>query len=389
MAFIKNTLCSKAWTDLNIDFAKRRLRHCCKTTFESFPNELTFDFFNNSANIKQQRKDLLNGVEHSSCNHCWLSYEQTGTAYRDFENRWTNISDVNSNIRFIEIMLDNICDMSCIYCDSDFSSKIAAEKQMKQPLMQPIDKDLDIFIDWLISVLEQQSESCTLSFLGGEITYSKNFFKFISRLLDATVLHDKEIVISFLTNGNSDKQRLQKMLEVLDVLPTRWSVNVCMSNEATGDAGELVRWGVSWNRFKHNLSQYIQHPRLEFLCLSPTPCIFTIPEMLTYFEWVFDKIKEYNKKITIAGNWIVYPTEIDVARCSADKKIYVKKIKQLCINNKNLFAFDTEFNKTIKWLNSLEDRINTLPLDKNLLNKFLDQKAKEKNDKIYLLRNYL
>lgn len=389
MAFIKKTLCSKAWTDLNIDFAKRKLRHCCKTIFEPFPDELTFDFFNNSAKIQSRRQDLLNGIEHSDCNHCWISYEQTGTAYRDFENRWTKMSDLRYDVRFIEIMLDNICDMSCIYCDSDFSSKIAAEKKLKQPLIQPIDNDLDVFIAWLTNLLQSQSSSCTLSFLGGEITYSKNFFKFITRLLATTEIHDKEIMISFLTNGNSDKERLQKMLDLLDTLPEKWSVNICMSNEATGEASELVRWGLSWDKFKYNLEQYIQHPRVKFLCLSPTPCLFTVPDMLTYFEWTFNKVKEYNKKISIAGNWIVYPTEIDVARCSVDKKAYVKKTKQLCIDNEDIFAFESEFNRTLKWLDLLEERIGTMSLDQDALNKFLDQKAKEKNDKIYLLRNYL
>lgn len=389
MVPVKKTLCSKAWTDLNIDFSKRKLRHCCKTIFEPFPDKLTFDFFNKSTKIQERRNDLLSGIEHSDCNHCWISYEKTGTAYRDFENRWTKMSDLRYDVRFIEIMLDNICDMSCIYCDSDFSSKIAAEKKLKQPLIQPIDDDLDVFIAWLTDLLQSQSSSCTLSFLGGEITYSKNFFKFITRLLDATALHEKEIMISFLTNGNSDKERLQKMLDLLDTLPKKWSVNICMSNEATGKASELVRWGVSWDKFKYNLEQYIQHPRVKFLCLSPTPCLFTIPDMLTYFEWTFNKVKEYNKKLSIAGNWIVYPTEIDVARCSVDKKTYVKKTKQLCIDNKDIFAFETEFNRTLKWLDLLEERIGTIPLDQDALNKFLDQKAKEKNDNIYLLRNYL
>ena len=59
------------------------------------------------------------------------------------------------------------------------------------------------------------------------------------------------------------------------------------------------------------------------------------------------------------------------------------------IDNKDIFAFETEFNRTLKWLDLLEERIGTIPLDQDALNKFLDQKAKEKNDNIYLLRNYL
>ena len=57
MASVERTLCSKAWTDLNIDFAKRQLRHCCKTIFEPFPDKLNFDFFNNNGyNFYSSRK---------------------------------------------------------------------------------------------------------------------------------------------------------------------------------------------------------------------------------------------------------------------------------------------------------------------------------------------
>lgn len=389
MASVEKTLCSKAWTDLNIDFAKRQLRHCCKSIFEKFPDELTFDFFNHSTEILARRKDLLNGIENPQCNHCWLSYKNTGTAYRDFENTWNSILDKSNDITFIEIMLDNICDMSCIYCDADFSSKIASEKKLKQHLKQPTEKDLQVFIDWLIFIIPRQTKPVTLSFLGGEITYSKNFFMFVEKLLAAKELHNNRITFSCLTNGNSSKDKVEKMLSMLDTLPEKWVVNICMSSEGIGEAGELVRWGLNWERFKYNLEQYIQHPRITFLCLSPTPCLFTIPSMLEYFEWAFDTIKKHNKKVTIAGNWIVYPTEIDVARCSPDKKIYVDKIIELCYANENLFAFTSEFARTIKWLEKLKERIGTMPLDENKLNTFLDQKAQQKDDRIYLLRNYL
>ena len=389
MASVESTICSKAWTDLNIDFAKRQLRHCCKTIFEPFPDELNFDFFNNSIKILERRKALLAGQQHPDCNHCWISYANTGTAYRDFENRWKSSSDRSTAITFIEIMLDNICDMSCIYCNEDFSSKIAAEKKIKQQLRQPTQNDLEVFINWLIFVIPRQTKPVCLSFLGGEITYSKNFFIFVEKLLAAKELHDCNIIFSCLTNGNSNEEKLNKMLDMLDTLPEKWNVNIAMSNEGTGEVSELVRSNLNWERFKYNLEQYVKHPKMKFLCLSPTPCLFTVPSMLEYFTWVFKILKSYNKTVTIAGNWIVYPTAIDVARCSVDKKIYVDQIIELCNNNKSLFAFDNEFNKTIKWLETLKARIGTMPLDENMLNTFLDEKAKEKDDRVYLLRNYL
>lgn len=391
MASIEHTICSKAWSDLNIDFSTRRLRHCCKSSYEDFPAELTFDFFNNSTKIIQRRDALLNGIEHKDCNYCWKSKAATGTSYRDFENTWKSVKDKSDDIFFIEIMLDNLCDMSCIYCGPDSSSKIASEQKLKQQLRQPKEKDIEIFVDWLIETLSEQKSDrdATLSFLGGEITYSKNFYIFMNKLLASEKMHDKFLTISFLTNGNSNKNNTKKLIDILNRIPTNWSVNICISNEGWGEVGSIVRWGIDWSKFKSNLQDYIMHPRVQFLCLSPTPSLFTLDSMYDYFSWVFNIVKKYKKNITIAGNWIVFPTEIDVARCDYEKKEIVKKIKKLCIDNEEIFLKD-QLPKALTWLDSLEDRIGTMKLDNLMLNKFLHNKSIEKNDdRILQLRKYI
>jgi hypothetical protein len=105
---MNKTLCSSAWTDINLDFANRTIRHCCKSLEVPFPETLTVDFFNNSERINQTRKDLLNGIQTPDCIRCWDDYKSTSTAYRDFKNEWGLYSKVNNKIEFIEIFLDNL-----------------------------------------------------------------------------------------------------------------------------------------------------------------------------------------------------------------------------------------------------------------------------------------
>ena len=88
----------------------------------------------------------------------WLlrnSYKETNTAYRDFKNKWTNIKQVNRNINNIEITLDNICDMACVYCDATSSSRIAQELGHKKVMNVPDPAHMETFIDWFEKVAAQ------------------------------------------------------------------------------------------------------------------------------------------------------------------------------------------------------------------------------------------
>ena len=86
---MNNTICSGAWTDVNINFFDRFVRHCCRANEEFFPNKLDSKFFNQSQGVTDRRIDLINGKQHHQCSKCWKDYETTGTAYRDIKNKKT------------------------------------------------------------------------------------------------------------------------------------------------------------------------------------------------------------------------------------------------------------------------------------------------------------
>jgi hypothetical protein len=73
--------------------------------------------------------------------------------------------------------------MSCIYCDEVASSKIASEKKVNNSKNPKLDEDLKVFVEFLETVAKKQKD-INLSFLGGEVTYSKKFFYFVEQLLE-------------------------------------------------------------------------------------------------------------------------------------------------------------------------------------------------------------
>jgi hypothetical protein len=86
------TICSRAWTDLNIDFYLNRWRYCCKAVWVPIPEKYDHTYFIDNPYIKKTRKELATGIETSACNWCWNDYKKTGHAWRDISNIWKNTS---------------------------------------------------------------------------------------------------------------------------------------------------------------------------------------------------------------------------------------------------------------------------------------------------------
>jgi len=388
MALTK-TLCSAAWYDINVDFGAKTLSHCCKSQRESFPEVVTEDFFNNSLHIQKLRDDLVNGIENPACNFCWNSYKETGTAYRDFKNKWIDNSSVNYNVNNIEITLDNICDMACIYCDATSSSRIAQELGHEHVMNIPNDAHMQTFINWFEHVALKQ-KFIPLSFLGGEISYSKNFYKFMNMILQKKSIYNSRINFSVLTNGNATEKNQKKLLALFDSLPEKWGISLGISNESTGVVAESVRYGLNWNRFQNNFIDYINHPRLVNVTLAPTPNIFTVKHMYEYFDWVINELRKTDTKLAIFGNWVNWPNELDPSKLDDAYKIHVDKCLQLIKTNKDLFLDAGQYNHTYKWLEQLKARIGTQQQNDVELDNWIRKTAIQKKDNSLLnLREYI
>ena len=387
---MNNTLCSAAWYDLNIDFGKQKLRHCCKQTFEEFPDKLENSFFDQSQHIQNVRNDLINGVENSTCDHCWSSYKKTGTAYRDFKNKWKTKDDIDPRVDSIEISLDNLCDMSCVYCDVMFSSRIASEFGLKAQVQTPNKEHMDKFIKYL-ETDPSIRDGFSLSFLGGEVTYSKNFFYFVDRMLESTLIN-KRINFGFLTNANTTEKIMNKVKILLDKIPNNWNLSIGVSNEAMGEVAENVRHGLDFNRFDKNFRYYANHARVECITISPTPSIFTVKELPAFFEYCIDVIKNAQQKTRIAifGNWVEWPEILDPKHLDKEYIQYVNQAIDIVENARSVFDDNNQISHTLRWLEMLKQRIGTGSLDREEIDKFITHKVEIKNNKnLEKLRTYI
>ena len=335
--------CSKSWTDINIDFENRTVRHCCKTSPYDFPDVLDVEFISNSDKIKSRRQLSMEGIQHEDCQSCWNDYAIGKSAYRDWANRWTHdfvanhkIDSNDRYVHYIEIKPDRICDMSCIYCSAYSSSKIAQEEGVIY-LNKTDDRDYNTFKKWISNFLNRkdlQHTQIIFVFLGGEPTASEKFYELTEYIEQQAVLHEHlNVRLEICTNANSKKFLMDKIIDKMDRSRLNWAIGI--SNESYGRDAELIRYGLNWQRFCQNFKTYIQHPKTELIVLSPTINIFSLKTFGDYVTWVFDQFKNLapHKEFTWYGNFISWPNEMDISALPPSYKIYVENAEEIFKKN--------------------------------------------------------
>lgn len=398
---MNSTYCSKSWTDINIDFESRILRHCCKANPYNFPSVLTEQFISASDLIKNRRAVSLRNEAHEDCSACWNDYAKGNSAYRDWANRWNdqyiqkNKESLNddSHVYYIEVKTDRTCDMACLYCSSVSSSKIAQEEG--EPYIDNTrDADYDTFKNWIKNFLSRKdlkSNQIIFIFLGGEPTASERFYTLTDFIEEQAVLNPHlNIRLEICTNANSKPFLMDKIIKRMDNSKTKWAIGI--SNESYGSVAELVRHRLNWLRFTDNFKEYITHPKTELLVMSPTINAFSLKTFHQYIDWVFRQFATNapHKEFTWYGNFISWPDAMDIANLPKSYMPYIEQAEQRLLEEiqNPKWMYKENFFEFIK---QMKNRLgqNYKETYKDDLVKFLETKQKVKKTDLSLLLSEL
>ncbi len=381
-----STACSKSWTDVNVDFKRGTIGHCCKSVYYDFPDEYTSEFYN-SEHIQKRRQDTLNGIQHPDCQSCWNDINNGVTPFKDWMNEWDNFVDAKPTepqINYIEVDLDNTCDLSCLYCSADASSKIAQEEGIKG-IDNTREKDIKNFKLWLKDTVNNSKSHITISFLGGEPTASKLFYELIDYIM---TLDTTDVTIQMTTNCNSKAHLFKKLLNAMDKCQCKWQINI--SNESFKDDSTLIRYGLDWDRFEQNLRTYASHKKVKYISFDATMTSIALPTFSKYIEWIFDTMSDYGppngKPFGIIGDAVYWPDELDVAILPESFKTYMDQVIKIVKENQ-LPNYTTKEN-TLVFLEAIKTRIgsNYQADYTSTIEQFLEIKQKyKKTDKLMKL----
>jgi organic radical activating enzyme len=393
MADWKNTYCSKSWTDVNVDFSSEFVKNCCKAKPVKFVPNVDKNFFEFSPNLLKRKSDSLIGVQSGDCEFCWKE-EGKRVTYRDVHNKWTPefiesnrddlLSGKKSFANYIEVKFSNTCDMACLYCGPNFSSKIAIEENRRIKSV-PLASEFEAFKDFsdplIKNAVEIDRESITREdwntvqlrfvFLGGEPTLIDQFYDFIDHIVERVKYYSgdkrwrskmRNIRLEIVTNCNTTPSLIKKFFKLIEETNFEWTIGI--SNESYGHDAELIRHGLNWERFQDNFRRYISVSKMiDSINLAPTFNIFNLKTFHLYMVWVHDQFNQqlesagWCPSFTWHGNFVTDP-ELDIKVLPIEYKKYIDFA--IDIAEKEMNPRFKNKTGTINFLNQMRDRIGTI-----------------------------
>ena len=292
-------ICSKLFTDTNINFKDRTVRHCCKQTPYS-PTDADFDrdgdmFEQYDLHVKN-KYTMLAGVLPDSCIACKDGmFRDTWNRYPDdFQNSVPRLAE-EQRTEFIELDLGDACDLACTYCG--WWNSTTWRKQLGMNVT-PLDSDWQQrIIDRLVERIQQLQvrlpvrhhkghyyiPPIEIAILGGEPTLMPHTWE----ILDTILPHLEQCtrpIVSITTNLNTGDALMDRFLNTVERYNrVEWRVGISIEN--WGVRAEQVRHGLDWHQFCKNL-QRIQNRfvRTYIVC---THNYLSLPYYADFVEWIF------------------------------------------------------------------------------------------------------
>jgi len=293
---VSPSFCLAKWLQVTVDLANGTTHSCHHPKRHQIPlDELEKNpgALHNTNYKKAMRKLMLEGKRPKECGYCW-SMEDSGVSYSDRMIKSTDTWafdqlerikslpwDADVNPTYLEVMLDDLCNFSCIYCKADVSSSIAQE--MKTYGAYPVlfdrhrfarksnkehqEKYVQAFWKWLPEVLPGLK---FFRITGGEPLISPRFTEVIQFLKKQ---QNPDLVLSINTHLGHSESRLQEFLEKMWQLKEGGhvkAVEIYTSADAQGAQAEYIRHGLNYQRLLTNIGLSAASPAIDQVVVMST-----------------------------------------------------------------------------------------------------------------------
>lgn len=223
----------------------------------------------------------------------------------DIDQGISPLADVYDNDRALvglptalELELSNLCNLECVMCNGDLSSKIRRHREHRPALDVPYD---DSFVDQvaeLVPTLEQ------VRFSGGEPTLHPIMYEICERIIE--LRPDLRIDIS--TNGSTLTPKVRRLL-------ARAKVQVNISFESLRpERYERIRVGGDHAVLMANIEEFrrLVEPNGGLVTINTNPMRETWDEMADFVRFCDDR------DLYLSFNTVVHPPELSLASLPGD-----------------------------------------------------------------------
>lgn len=388
------TACQLKWNWSTLYLHEETTASCHRTGWSPLTVE-NFDDFHNSEKKKQERSAMLNGQwPKESCGYC-REIEQSG----GFSDRMLhlNIPDmappelehdptaITVSPTILEVFFNNTCNLSCLYCLPELSSKIHQEnvkfgdfiteniKLTSAPRSQNYPALLEKFWSWM----DKNSRSLRrFNVLGGEPFYQVELEKLL-KFFENNPHPDLELGV--ITNLIVSPEKLDQFIKIFRSLLVKKHlkrIDITCSIDCWGPEQEYVRYGIDLSIWEKNFLTLLTHKWLT-ININQTISVLTIKTMPTLLE----KLSSWRNQHPV-GHYFsaISPQPRYLMPHIVGKGVFRKDFDRIL----NLMPTDTEqYQISLKYMQGIRDQIENSQPDaqsKSDLKLFLDEKDRRRGN---------
>lgn len=272
------TSCQLKWTWSTLYFYTGETMSCHRVVPSTVTPETVFDFHNTEKKLRDRNIMLEGQWPSGGCEYCRDVEQAGGYSDRQFQINIPNLTPpeldhdptaTSVTPRIVELYLDNLCNMSCIYCDDKSSSRIANENRRfgdfrhgsleirnVSERTSRYDELIEKFWQWL----EQNYTALRrLHLAGGEPFFQPQFETFLQFL---ETHRNPELEFNIITNLKLPMTKLQNFVQRVRRLIAEnriGRIDITCSIDCWGAEQEYIRYGMDlqeWTRnFEYLVSQ--------------------------------------------------------------------------------------------------------------------------------------
>ena len=370
-----NKFCTFPWIGTFISPSGHMNACCMQTNFtKKTLNDISIDHTRNSTEWVQLRKDLINGIEHPSCEKCWFAERNnsgsTRTSYalsnqfnmHDIEINKNGTLNETNKITYWDIRSSNKCNMKCINCNPSFSSSlnteaidrlvsIINETESKNYDVDPgVQKINDIFyaentfptstpvnfyeqfplgirkneLSKLSSIIEldNTTKSSIIDRVEKNIDNLTGFYfaggeplmnDIHWKILDILIKYEKyDLPINYNTNFSL---LTYKGKNILDYWKKFKYLKVGVSIDAIGKRAKYLRYGTNWKKIEKNIDILLTEFSNIDLEISSTVSILSLGGFKSLYDWA------KNRKVRlVSSNFLEHPEWLAIVLLSDELK---------------------------------------------------------------------
>lgn len=320
-------LCYKPWDSIFHD-EQGRIAPCCE--FRPALINHSIHSYLVSSDLQEVKSNLLVGVFPKQCQSCQLRENNGGQSLRLKHQKNRQFED---RIQYIEMSLDNVCNMSCLMCSPDVSQGLAKE-QMKLGWVNQI----PLYTNYqVLDNLKEIQGDVQIIVTGGEPFMSEK----IVPLLE--LVRDKKWSISISTNCSTINKRALSIIKDID------RVTYQISIDGVDDLYSFVRYPSNWQTFEKTLTAYkksLKNPTYQSIHFNTVISILNIHQLENIFDYA------YSKKTDLWANNIIWPDWLSWSILTPEEKdITVNNLKKI---KPKLSAYQKILDSSISHIQSYE-----------------------------------